>query len=727
MSKAKKRSPKKKRTGKKTVSPKAKRSREKGNPNSVEEPLVKPELLAPAGSQNTFFAAIEAGADAIYLGGIDFNARMRADNFTRRDLETAIPYAHSRKVKIYITLNTLIKQDEIPHLLEYLLWLEQIKPDGLIVQDYGVAMLAARYAPSLPLHGSTQMAIHNSAGSTFVKRLGFQRVILARECTLDEIRLIGEKSGIETEVFAHGALCYSISGQCYFSSYLGGASANRGRCTQPCRRLFKAGKNEGAFFSTKDLCLIDRLYELARAKVACIKIEGRLKSEAYIGTVVSAYRQALDSLPGLPLPKVSAMAQHDFGRSKSFGFIDRNPVTPIINPNQTAAGQYLGKVKSQVNQKLIFSTSTKLEKGDRLRIVPKFEGDKASFVLKTFEKRTPKALANTGETQYEIPYQGQVKTGDLVFLLGHKTEGISKKTLALIEKEFRKNVKLSGEEKEAINRAQKDIFLELKSTSATVRRLSKQYTRVALPDQTKDLRRFMDKGVDEYIVPLNHNEIHLLPRTLKNLVVLRVPLFIREKELAGIKRHIREAISKGFTRFLVGNPAHFQLLYPYEQARIQVDYTFGVSNSATLLTLANLGAELVSVSIESDSDNLSALLSASSKYPMELVVYGRPPLFTSAAKTPLPLTRDPFEVKHIDENLMVERRGGVTVVTPKTPFALMGRLKSHEVKKMAFLRIELSAEELEKSKYNLIQNSVSKWAPLKGTRPFNYKQSGKLK
>ena len=245
-------------------------------------PLIKPELLAPAGSQGTFFAAIDAGADAVYLGGIDFNARMRANNFTRRDLETAIPYAHSKGVKVYLTLNTLIRENELGALIDFLFWVKQVGPDGLIVQDFGVALLAARHAPSVPLHASTQMAIHNSAGASLIKELGFKRVILARECTLDEIRLIREKSGLETEVFIHGALCYSISGQCYFSSYLGGASANRGRCTQPCRRSFRSGKKEGAFFSTKDLCLAERIFEIAKSNVTALKIEGRLKSEAYV-------------------------------------------------------------------------------------------------------------------------------------------------------------------------------------------------------------------------------------------------------------------------------------------------------------------------------------------------------------------------------------------------------------------------------------------------------------
>ncbi|HEQ71323.1 MAG TPA: U32 family peptidase, partial [Spirochaetia bacterium] len=209
----------------------------------------KPELLAPAGKAESFFAALVAGADAVYLGVQRFNARLRAANFTLPELSRLIPFAHERKKKVYVTLNTALKQKELPAAAQILHVCRTLRVDGLIVADLGLIALARRHFPDLPLHASTQAGIHNSVGAETMRKLGVRRVILARELSLAEVALIRKHTRCELEVFVHGALCYSLSGNCLASSWIGGKSGNRGLCTQVCRRAFRGPTASAPYFS----------------------------------------------------------------------------------------------------------------------------------------------------------------------------------------------------------------------------------------------------------------------------------------------------------------------------------------------------------------------------------------------------------------------------------------------------------------------------------------------
>lgn len=260
-----------------------------------------PELLAPAGGMSQLAAAVENGADAVYLGGPLFNARIHADNFTEEELAAALDYAHVRGVKLHVTLNTLLTDEELLPALEYAARLYQKGVDALIVQDLGLAHLLRQYIPKLPLHLSTQGSVYNLSGVKKAKKLGFARVVLARELSLSEIRAITERTDCEIEVFVHGALCVCYSGQCQMSRLLGGGnrSGNRGLCAQPCRLPYKDEKGAaGCILSPKDLCALDLLCELAQAGVASFKIEGRMKSAEYVAAVTAIYRKYLDLYAG---------------------------------------------------------------------------------------------------------------------------------------------------------------------------------------------------------------------------------------------------------------------------------------------------------------------------------------------------------------------------------------------------------------------------------------------
>ena len=254
----------------------------------------RPEILAPAGNADMLRAAVCAGADAVYLGLLHFNARRSAGNFSAAALCEAAAFCHARNVKVYVTLNTTLYPAELPGLEQAVRDVAAAGAAALIVQDLAVAQLAKRVAPGLALHGSTQMSVHSLAGALQLRDMGFSRVILSRELTLEEIRHIAAECGIEVDCFVHGALCMSVSGQCYMSAFLGGRSGNRGACAGPCRLPFSAGQPGACHLSLKDMSHIAHLPAMAQAGVASAKIEGRLRTPEYVAAAVNACVQARD-------------------------------------------------------------------------------------------------------------------------------------------------------------------------------------------------------------------------------------------------------------------------------------------------------------------------------------------------------------------------------------------------------------------------------------------------
>ena len=273
--------------------------------------MSKPELLAPVGNIENFFAAIEAGADAVYVGAPGFNARNLARDLSLEEIGAMIEYCHTEERKLYIAANSLILEDELAPVIKNLALIQELEPDGLIVQDLGIINLVNHYFPRLRLRSSTLMTAHNSDSGRFLAGLGIENVVLSRELTLKEIAAISARCGdIQLEVFVHGAMCFSYSGLCLFSSYLGGKSGLRGKCVQPCRRAYTpltkskkgSGKKRsgGYIFSMNDLCGFEALPELRDAGVSSFKIEGRLRSAHYVKHIVQAHggHVTVDSTPG---------------------------------------------------------------------------------------------------------------------------------------------------------------------------------------------------------------------------------------------------------------------------------------------------------------------------------------------------------------------------------------------------------------------------------------------
>ncbi len=384
-------------------------------------PDTRPELLSPAGSLEAFFAAMENGADAVYCGLPEFSARAKAKNVTFDDLGHMLDYAHERGRKIYVTLNTLIKEAELPTLVRTLADLEHLGVDAVIVQDAAVWRLARAHFPGLRLHASTQMTIHNAAGVRTLEKLGLSRAVLARELTLEEIAAIRKQTRLELEHFVHGALCFSFSGQCYFSSWLGGQSGNRGRCAQPCRRRYRYQQQQGYYFSPNDLCAIDLLPELMAAGVGSLKIEGRMKSAEYVAAVVGAYRQVIDAAPAQRKDAVREAKQAlklSFGRLPTRGFLTGPRPTDIAVPSvKGATGRFLGEISAAGRSSITFKTRDALHVGDRLRVQPRSDQAGTAFTVKTLSIGKCSAKQASGGTLVNVPspFENRFKKGDAVF------------------------------------------------------------------------------------------------------------------------------------------------------------------------------------------------------------------------------------------------------------------------------------------------------------------------
>jgi putative protease len=353
------------------------------------------ELLAPVGSKEALVAAIQNGANAVYLGGKLFNARHYASNFENEELREAISYAHLRNVKVYVTVNILVDDSEMKDIIDYIKYLYEIDVDAIIVQDLGFSHVARQVFPELELHASTQMTINNLHGVKFLKDMGFSRVVLARETPLDEIKYISSNIDTELEAFIHGALCMSYSGQCLMSSMIGGRSGNRGTCAQPCRMKYSIMDRSGNLLkdweqlhvlSPKDLNTIEYIDELADSGISSLKIEGRMKRPEYVATVVSGYRKALDntssSVTSEDKKHIEQIFNRGFTKGLTFGDFGKSFISHERPDNR---GIYLGKVIRVDKYKVYVLLEEDVEQGDGLEFQLKngeYKGIKAPFDAK---------------------------------------------------------------------------------------------------------------------------------------------------------------------------------------------------------------------------------------------------------------------------------------------------------------------------------------------------------
>lgn len=679
------------------------------------------ELLAPAGGPESFFAALEAGADAIYLGLKRNNARQRADNFTPAQLAAAVQTAHQKERRVYLTLNTLIGQKELPEAAEDLLTAAAVGVDGVIVQDLGLARVARRLTPELPLHASTQMSITNSWGVQVLAHLGFDRVILARECTVEELVAIGRRRGpIGLEVFVHGAMCFSVSGQCLFSSFMGGKSANRGRCTQPCRWPYAVGGRQGAPFSMRDMMLAEHLPRLAAAGIGTLKIEGRQRSAQYVYTAVSAYRSIIDATDE-KRRQVTAEAveqlQHDHGRVKSAAYLDNPRGKELVDPGRSAgAGEFIGKVFSVEGRLALVKTDRQLAAGDRVRIADGFAGERASLVVGSVTRsKVGKSLS------LSFPVPKDVRPGDLVFCLSREDEKRFPGKFSHLPQPPGME-QLSQRAEEAVKQALAEARPLFPNTSRGVEPIR----RIELLDGAPTAQILKRLPAGDLIVPAFDRRTKGIGGKRRKGVILALPTVVFENEAGRMFRGVRDLVKAGFNRWLIGNIGQLALFAGLERVTLIGDFSMQVLNTLSAATLLELGLSTVCVSLETDEDNLGQLMADGRGGAFELVAYSRPPLFVSRAHPPGVEPGKPVDGGKRNGRFQIAADRGLLIIRSETPVSVTGILKTGVARRAKALRVQLAAPDLSGDRLEQIFFGLSRWKPIAKTDAFNLRRDRTL-
>jgi len=713
------------------------------------------ELLAPAGSPEALDAAVGEGADAVYLGLKDFNARLRSANFTYAQFESALRSLRRMGKKVYVTVNTVFEQREADRMYQFLKYLDSQQPDAIIAQDFGVVEMARSHFPSLRLHASTQMNIASARGANALSRYGVSRVVLARELSLEELRGIKSETNLELEVFVHGALCISVSGLCLFSSFLGGKSANRGMCTQACRRLYRTnvsrpadGESEsGYYFSPNDLQLLERVPDLAAAGITALKIEGRMKSAGYVGAVVSAYRLVADAAANgneeqilQSIEQGREILQSDFARPKTQYFFNGGLNTDWLNPAQDGGtGISLGtilKVKTAGGERRALISpprGTALSIRDSVRIHRSNDTGRITHKLSFVEK-------TSGGYWISVP---EGDAADNVYLI--QTKEMRKRYPPIITHNI--GGRGPGREKSPfpqINLKRGEPFPE--GLYVAVSRPEELYIvqssrpkRVMLALSQKNAKYLLDE--DKPPLPFKPAEIIL---TLE-------PWFPQDDaayEKGRTAGNIEQLIEKGYTQYVLNNMGHFSLFKGYEKVKLIAGPWLYAFNSWSLSFISSIGNGVDGFvsPLENNRQNLERTLGAKSEAKSRadsransrsgeskkkrtagalhskffITVFAWPPLFNIRADLSRIVNLHSFaDNKGEVFNVVTSPEG--SRVYPDKYFSIIDKIPFLTEAGFGRFIIDLSGAALKKQNYRDLMQAVKQNTPLPHSSRFNWK------
>ena len=702
------------------------------------------ELLAPAGNVESLDAAIGEGADAVYLGLKTFNARLRSSNFSFREFEGAVSSLHKKGKKIYVTVNTVCEERETERLYRFLAYLNRVGPDGLIVQDYGVIRMCQEFFPNLVLHASTQMNVESAAAVNLLGKEGFKRVVLARELGLEEIKDIKAKTGVELEVFVHGALCVSESGLCLFSSFLGGKSANRGMCAQACRRLYTTeggGANfQGYYFSPCDLQLIDKIPDLVQAGVESFKIEGRMKSAEYVGSVVAAYRYVLDHWLENKKEAVAAakrMLATDFARSKTSYWYNFKSVqegveeagSQILNPNQAGGtGIYLGKIASQkyapkelaaqlkaadpakesgIQLALIKGGSYDPDPGDSIRIHKKNDTGRQSHKVRYVE------TDKQGRRWIDIP--GGFGVDDEVYLL--QTKSMSKRYQRVLPNdlapfnhqprdEMLPVMDLTPVQKGELGYFPEGIYVQVSSVADVFAAQALNPVRMILELNSESLYDLLKKKT-------------VLPFSKKQMILSLDPFCpqgIEDEQTA----QISELLDMGYKTFVANNLAQVSVLRQKGATVIAGPYLYAFNRWA-VSWLENLNIGAFVSPYENSKKNLEGIYEPKVRDRVLLPVYAYPALFRMRFKLPKEYDFTYFSDKE-EVAFKVNSTADGSFVMPEAPFSIVDKTSALQSEGFKRFLLDFSKTKVGRQEVKAVQLSLAKQKPLEGVSRFNWKE-----
>ena len=729
------------------------------------------ELLAPAGNTEALDAAVNEGADAVYLGLKTFNARMRSSNFAWSQFEAAVDSLHKRNKKVYVTVNTVLTEEETEKMYRFLKYLDSVSPDGIIVQDLGIVQMAKTHFPKLKLHASTQMNIASAKAANALSRFGISRVVLARELSLKEIEAVNLNTSCELEVFIHGALCVCQSGLCMFSSYLGGKSANRGMCAQACRRLYTAhtpqGDKDGYYFSPHDLQLIDYVPDLIKAGVSSFKIEGRMKSAEYVGTVVSAYRHVIDNWEKNKKEAVETgrrILAGDFARKKTSFLFVSSKAEEILNPNQAGGtGIFLGtidktaqfKIKEvegktkedpmrKVHYVLLKGGSYTPDFGDSIRLHTKDDRGRESWKIQDIriEKASSKKSGSAEKVWIQVPADFGI--GDSVYLL--QTKSMSKHYPPVLPKtlsSFRKRpgddklpeLKLYPEGNTAGNENVKADTKNKQDDKRSKKILSKSNIDI-FPDgfyvqvsSVNSLHTILSDKPVRVIINLNEDTREALAGTgksgkplpfSKREIFISLDPFMGQAESDELELYLMSLIEKGYTQFVINNPAHITMLKNKNLNLVAGPYLYSFNRWAVKWLQENNILKFISP-IENSQKNLEEVYAPGMRKQVLIPVFAYPALFRM--RFTLPKTYDflYFSDKQ-GEAFKAFSTPSASFVLPEKPFSITDRIGSLEKKGFDKFLLDFSHTEIERGEYRHIVNSCRKGIFLEDTSRFNWKE-----
>lgn len=704
------------------------------------------ELLAPAGNIEALDAALGEGADAVYMGLKSFNARLRSSNFAWNQAEAAVQSVHRAGKKLYITVNTVCEENETERLYRFLNYLTKIEVDGIIVQDFGVVRMCQEFFPDLELHASTQMNVESSAAANLLSREGFKRVVVARELGLEEIKKIKASTNAEIEMFVHGALCVSESGLCLFSSYLGGKSANRGMCTQACRRFYTAeipgNISNGYYFSPCDLELIGQIPDLMQAGVDSFKIEGRMKSAEYVGAVTAAYRYVMDHWQE---DKKGAIAEGrrilstDFARSKTdywYGFksveegVD-NAGAKILNPNQAGGtGIYLGKISSvrestheereisaqfdaekKIQMALISGGDYDPDPGDSIRLHKKDDTGRESHKVRIVQED------EKGHRWIDIPL-GFTKD-DSVYLL--QTKAMSKRYKKMLPPDLSKFRKQPGPEhlpildltpaaKNELAWFPEGLYIQV-STVADAHMVNMAHpVRVILELNAETSYDLLKKDTAEKPV---------LPYS-KKMVIISLDPFAAEGTNDKLEEKLNILIEKGFTTFIVNNLAHINMLKGKKVHMIAGPYLYTFNRWAVSF-LENQNIMALQTPLENSEKNLEETFETSAERDRVLLsVFSYPVLFRMRFKLPKDYDFTYFYDKE-KMGFKVNSTEDGSFVMPELPCSLLDKMDSLKHKGWKRQLIDFSKTKVLKGDMKNMLNLIQNHEFITGSSRFNWK------
>ena len=584
------------------------------------------ELLAPAGSMEALRAAVQNGADAVYLGCGAFNARQSAKNFTPQTLVDAIKYCHVRGVQVHLTLNTLVSDREMTEAAELIRYAAQNNIDAFIVQDLGVVQLCRQIAPGVPIHGSTQMTVHSLPGVLLCAAMGIKRVVLSRELSREEIRYICANSPIEIEVFVHGALCMCYSGQCYMSAMIGGRSGNRGRCAQPCRQSYGYTHWQEKYpLSLKDNCLIPYLRELQEMGVVSLKLEGRMKRAEYVATVTAVYRKALDEMT-VTKPMMDAL----------YAAFNRQGFTDGYFKGQTGSDMFGRRQESEDTADLFASARATYEQGETQRIGVRFYA--------MIHRGQPARLAvedpdgNLCRTYGPVPEQAVYRS-----LTAQDLEQQLKKTggtpylCTSVRSSLDPDLMLPAS---AINAMRRDVIAELTAKRGRAEKphlnaydepprydgiSGEPQLTVAVRTADQITSRMLSMKPTVLYVPLSelveHPELRQRVGVETQLAAI-LPRVIWSGELVPIARQLRTVYDMGVRQVLAGNLGQLHIARAAGFA-VRGDFGLNIVNSRAMRYLREQGLDSQLLSFEL---TLPQIRDISKAVPAELLIYGRLPL-----------------------------------------------------------------------------------------------------